>query len=341
MNIDELLLNELNRLKKMDKYLQSKIVAIQLPEGLKTKVDLISNELKGKDIIFLGDPFWGACDIPPKGNYDILVQFGHSIIPNLGEFGHVIFLEMQKELEFNIDISKIPFKSVVLTSNVTYSNQLIWVKDELERNGIRVDLRRGDSRVFYPGQILGCNISAARGNGEGILFIGEGLFHPLGIALALDKPVLSFNPVTNEYVDMEPIKKKFLKQRYAAIDISSRANNFGIIVSSKIGQVRYTLAKKAQEMLMKHGKSSFIVVMDLIRNEEIINFPADVYVNTACPRVTIEDYSTFSKPIITYYELSMALGEKDKSKYILDEISLVDEIGSVSFWGRDKSPGHN
>ena len=341
MNTDELLIEELSKLKKMDKYLKAKTVAIQLPEGLKTKIRLISQELNDKELLFIGDPFWGACDIPPKGNYDILVQFGHSIIPNLGEYGHVIFLELQKQLEFDIDPAKIPFKSLVLTSNVTYSNQLPILKEKLEKHGISVDLKRGDSRVFYPGQILGCNISAARGKGEGVLFVGEGLFHPLGISLALEKPVIAFNPVTNEYIDMDPIKKKFLKQRYAAIDIASRSDYFGIIVSSKIGQVRYTLAKKAQEILSKHNKKSFIVVMDLIRNEEIINFPAEVYVNTACPRVTIEDYSTFSKPIITYHELSMALGEKDKSKYILDEITLVDEIGSVSFWGRDKSPGHN
>ncbi len=341
MNVDELLKSELKRLKGMDKYKNARTVGIQLPEGLKNKIGIILDELVDKDIVFMGDPFWGACDIPQKGNLDLIVQFGHSEIPHLGEFGYIVFLEMQKNLEFELDYSRIPFRSLTLTSNVTYSNELPRIKNELEKKGVKVELHRGDHRVFYPGQILGCNVSAARGSGDGVLFIGEGLFHPLGIALALDKPVIAFNPVTNEYVDMENYKKKFLAQRYAAIDYSSRAKVFGIIVSSKVGQTRYTLAKKSQEILNKYGKRSFIVIMDLIRNDEIINFPADVYVNTACPRVTIEDYSTFSKPIITYYELLMSLGEKDKNKYILDEISLNDEIGSTSFRGRDKSPSHN
>lgn len=69
--------------------------------------------------------------------------------------------------------------------------------------------------MFYPGQILGCNISTARGIEENVLFIGEGVFHPLGIALGLpEKRVIAFNPKNGEYRDME--KEKFLAQRYSA-----------------------------------------------------------------------------------------------------------------------------
>ncbi len=326
----------LKKIKDDGRYIDAKIVAIQLPEGMKRWIGEITEEFRGKELIFVGDPFWGACDIPQNGNWDLLIQFGHSPIPNLGSFKNVIFEEIQEGLDFDISPERVPFKSLILTSNVTYSNQLPEIKRKLEDSGIKVTLRKGDSRVFYPGQILGCNISSARGVEENVLFVGEGMFHPLGIALGLpDKKVVAFNPKTGEYIDMEGERRRFLAQRYSAIDLASRANRFGIIVSTKIGQTRYSIARIASRILVEAGRSPFIITLDLVRDEELVNFPAEVYVNTACPRVTVEDYGTFSRPVISFYELQMALGLKDKSRYIFDEIVMTDEIGSSGFGKRD------
>ena len=326
----------MSRVKEDERYKKASSVAVQLPEGMKRRIGEITREFGGKEVIFIGDPFWGACDIPSNGNWDLLIQFGHSPIPNLGSHPNVIFEEIQEDLDFEVDPNSIPFKSLILTSNVTYSNQLPNLKKKLEESGIQASLKKGDSRVFYPGQILGCNISTARGIEENVLFIGEGVFHPLGIALGLpEKRVIAFNPKTGEYLDMEREKRKFLAQRYNAIDIASRAKKFGIIVSTKVGQTRYSLARVASKLLNEAGRTSFIITLDLVRDEELLNFPAEVYINTACPRVTIEDYGTFSRPVITFYELQMALGLKDKSRYIFDEIVMTDEIGSTSFRKRD------
>jgi 2-(3-amino-3-carboxypropyl)histidine synthase len=326
----------LRKIKEDERYRTARSIAVQLPEGMKRGIRDIVNEFDGKELVFIGDPFWGACDIPQNGKWDLLIQFGHSPIPNLGSYSNVIFEEIQEDLDFELDVTRIPFKSLILTSNVTYSNSLPEIKRKLEESGLEVTLKKGDSRVFYPGQILGCNISAARGTESNVLFIGEGMFHPLGIALGLqEKNVLAFNPKTGEYVDMEKEKRRFLSQRYSAIDFASRSKRFGIIVSTKVGQTRYSLARVAYKILEEAGKSPFIITLDLVRNEELLNFPAEVYVNTACPRVTIEDYGTFSRPVITFYELQMALGLKDKSRYIFDEIVMTDEIGSSSFRKRN------
>ena len=326
----------LRKIKEDERYRSARSIAVQLPEGMKRGIRDIVKEFDGKELVFIGDPFWGACDIPQNGNWDLLIQFGHSPIPNLGSYSNVIFEEIQEDLDFELDVARIPFKSLILTSNVTYSNSLPEIKRKLEEGGLEVTLRKGDSRVFYPGQILGCNISAARGTENNVLFIGEGMFHPLGIALGLqEKNVLAFNPKTGEYVDMENEKRRFLSQRYSAIDFASRSKRFGIIVSTKVGQTRYSLARVAYKILEEAGKSPFIITLDLVRDEELLNFPAEVYVNTACPRVTIEDYGTFSRPVITFYDLQMALGLKDKSRYIFDEIVMTDEIGSASFRKRN------
>lgn len=59
----------------------SKLVCIQLPDGLKEKAleisDFIENNTKAKCLIWMGTCF-GACDIPEIKNVDLLIQFGHS-----------------------------------------------------------------------------------------------------------------------------------------------------------------------------------------------------------------------------------------------------------------------
>lgn len=73
---------ELDKIAKEIKKSNAKLVAIQLPDGLKPKAtliaDFIEKNTKAKPLILLHSCF-GACDIPnlPK-NIDLLIHFGHS-----------------------------------------------------------------------------------------------------------------------------------------------------------------------------------------------------------------------------------------------------------------------
>ncbi|MEM4645842.1 MAG: diphthamide synthesis protein, partial [Archaeoglobaceae archaeon] len=40
--------------------------------------------------------------------------------------------------------------------------------------------------------------------------------------------------------------------------------------------------------------------------------PFDFYVNTACPRISYDDYKRFSKPIITPQEFEVLIGLKEE-----------------------------
>ncbi len=71
---------ELDRVVKKIKDSNSKLVYIQLPDGLKEFAgmiqDKIESETEAKVIIWAGSCF-GACDVP-KVDCDMLIQFGHS-----------------------------------------------------------------------------------------------------------------------------------------------------------------------------------------------------------------------------------------------------------------------
>ena len=74
--------------------------------------------------------------------------------------------------------------------------------------------------------------------------------------------------------------------------------------------------------MIKHGKQAIIITMNNINNDQLLNFyDIDIFVNTACPRVAIEDSYRFDKPIINYKELLIALDEstfeKDKNNIII------------------------
>ena len=49
-------------------------------------------------------------------------------------------------------------------------------------------------------------------------------------------------------------------------------------------------------------------------------FDADAYVSTACPRIAIDDYSRYRKPMITPSELEIVLGIREWEDYEMDYI---------------------
>jgi 2-(3-amino-3-carboxypropyl)histidine synthase len=53
----------------------------------------------------------------------------------------------------------------------------------------------------------------------------------------------------------------------------------------------------------------------------LYQFPAEAYVNTACPRIAIDDIRLFKAPMLTPIEFEMILGRRDLSAYALDEFS--------------------
>jgi 2-(3-amino-3-carboxypropyl)histidine synthase len=66
-------------------------------------------------------------------------------------------------------------------------------------------------------------------------------------------------------------------------------------------------------------------MMDLVTPEQLLAFKVDAYVNTACPRITIDDSERFHVPVLTPQEFEIVLGERKWEPFVMDEI-LEDEI---------------
>ncbi|HEY6585742.1 MAG TPA: diphthamide biosynthesis enzyme Dph2 [Candidatus Methanoperedens sp.] len=320
---------DLERIINIIKEKHFKTVGLQFPEGFKRQAFSISEILEertGAGILISGNPCFGACDIDTtlSGKVEVMFHFGHS---KMGNFDNVVFIETRS----NVDIlpcvkTALPLlttNKIGLITTVQHIHKLEEISGFLLEHGKKGIMGKGDLRVSYPGQVLGCNFTAARVDCDEYLYIGSGIFHPLGVAIAPGKRVVAADPYLNLAIEVSP--EKFLRKRSGYIAKSMDAKIFGIIVSSKSGQNRIDLAKKLAQIAREHGKKAQIIIMDLVTPEQLLAFKVDAYVNTACPRITIDDSERFHVPVLTPQEFEIVLGERMWDALVMDEI-LEDKM---------------
>jgi 2-(3-amino-3-carboxypropyl)histidine synthase len=302
------------------------VLQLQFPEGLKRYGPQVAKRIKelvNVKVLLSGNPCYGACDLDYDTKADLLVHFGHAEIPQLAA-QNVCFVELRSEVDvipiLNDALALISGHQIGIVSNVQHVHTLESVCRHLESAGLRCFIGYGDGRVKYRGQVLGCNFSSARAiDVEEYLYIGSGAFHAVGVALATGKRVIIADPFLRKtsIADVDLI----IKQRYALITKAMDASTFCVLASTKTGQQRFDLAFELVEEAMRRGYDAYTVTINEITPWTLYQFPAEAYVNTACPRVAIDDSAMFKAPMLTPNEFEMILGTRGLDKYTLDEFS--------------------
>ncbi|MDY1591581.1 MAG: diphthamide biosynthesis enzyme Dph2 [Methanofastidiosum sp.] len=313
--------------------LDVKRVGLILPEGLKVYADYISSELKkqGYEVIISGNFNYGACDVPDSNFDDVcdcLVNFGHAPLPVESNIP-LLFIEVDfvfpymDILKNNIDLIKKEGRRIGLVSTVNYVKELPKVKEYLESEGFEVFIGKGDKRVTHPGQVLGCDFSSASSISDKVdffIFVGEGRFHPLGVAISSEKKVFAFD--SDGIYPLDEYRDKILKERFGAIFRAKDSKKFGLIVSTKKGQKRMALAKKLKKNIEDSGFIADIILMDEVSPDKLYGFDYDSFVVCACPRIGIDDSKRYKKPLLAPKELEIVLDGKEG--YVMDEIDQSD-----------------
>jgi len=201
-------------------------------------------------------------------------------------------------------VLKLPEK-IGLVTTVQFIKQVKEVKSQLEKYRRKVFLGKG-KHTKYNGQILGCDVQAAvsvEKKVDAFLYIGSGLFHPAAISLKTKKDVFTFNPLTEKFsrLDKKQAEKINKKTKGALIKFLS-SNEIGVIVTTKPGQEQL---KKAFELKNKFkDKNFYFLVFDTIDFGQLENFPfIECFVNTACPRIALDDSIKISKTIINLEDI--------------------------------------
>jgi len=282
---------------------------LQLPEGLKMQALEIAKALEpsGAEILLSVETCYGACDILDREarslGCDLIIHVGHSEM--LGKTQVPVIYEEYRMafdpvplLEKNLKALE-PFSKICLLTSLQFLDSLEPARKFLESCGKRV-LTGKPKIARYPGQILGCDHSAAKSveaQCDCFLFLGSGKFHPLGVAQNVEKPVLFLDYENGKLESLEKERFRLMRIRAAQIEKAKEAKKFGIMVSTKQGQGSLAVAEKAKQELEKKGKSAWILTAGEFTPEKILGLKLDCLVDCACPRMA-EDTSLFKKPIL-------------------------------------------
>jgi 2-(3-amino-3-carboxypropyl)histidine synthase len=305
----------------------AKQVLIQLPEGLKSEGPRLATivEKAGALAVISADPCYGACDLAIQEaetlRADLLVHFGHSPMATQPRVP-TIYIEAKAEIGIKEAVNKaLPhlkdWKSLGLATTVQHVDMLSEARGLLIKAGKSVAI--GDTgRLKYAGQVIGCNYSNAKAvsrDVEAYLFIGGGKFHAIGLALATAKPVIVADPYEKRAYVIDDEVQRVIKQRWATIHEAKKAENFGVLIGLKSGQKKFDKALRIKEKLEKKGKRATLLALREITPEALMQFPTiEAFVNTACPRVSLDDAPKFLKPVLTSEETSVVLGEMSWEK---------------------------
>jgi 2-(3-amino-3-carboxypropyl)histidine synthase len=330
MSIHEL---ELTDIIEKIKELKAAIVGLQFPEGLKLHAIKVARQIElktGATVIISADPCYGACDVADvdmRGLIDVIVHFGHRPLP-IDYDVPIIFVDARSNIDVHGCIESAMrfiegYNKIGLVTTTQHLHILDEVADLVEQNGKQILINEGIGTTR--GQVLGCNFSAIKNmDADAFLYVGSGNFHALGIKLFTHKPVFVADPYLGEAREIDEFADRILRIRYARIAKAMEAERFGIIVSSKKGQSRLELAKNLKNILNEEGKEGFILFLDDVSPQLLLPFmELDAFIMTACPRIALDDFNMYKKPLLTPQELEILFKRRNWEDYEIDEIKYT------------------
>ncbi len=210
--------------------------------------------------------------------------------------------------KFMEDINKKICKNIGLFTTIQFTEQLIQLKKYLENSGKNVFIGEPNYKALENGQVLGCDISSPISILEKVdcfLYLGTGRFHSILVSMEAEKKVYQANPIAEfiKEIDKEDIEKykKLIKYNIRKV---KNSNKIGILVCTKYGQENLKVAKKIKNKLNKKNKEAHIFIFETLTPEELLNFSdIEAWINTACPRIGIDDIERFDRPIVNWKDI--------------------------------------
>ena len=300
----------------------AKRVFIHMPEGLKVEGPRLASVIEklGAEAFVSADTCYGGCDLAVQEaesiGADLILHYGHSeLLPK--QRIPIIYIETKTSVGVKPAVKKAiallkRWKSIGLLTTIQHIDRLNEARTMLHEAGKTVAVGNG-GRLKHEGQVIGCDYSNAKDvqkNVDAFLFVGGGRFHAIGVQLATSKPTIVADPYERRAFSVQKDVRRILKQRWASIHEAEEAKEFGVLIGLKSGQMRISQAVKVKSILEKHGKQVTLLTIREVTPQALMQFPTlDAFVNTACPRIALDDASRFLKPVLLVNEAMVLLGE--------------------------------
>ncbi|XRH74930.1 MAG: diphthamide biosynthesis enzyme Dph2 [Candidatus Methanosuratincola verstraetei] len=292
---------------------RAKKVFVQAPDGLKQFLaDFVSRLSKVCEVYVSINPCYGGCDLEDDKaamiGADMVIHIGHEKFIEGAEKVQTIYLPAPHMVDVKdlaslaaSELKKRGFTKVGVLANLQHVVHVGEFVRALEAAGIMPVVDRQTA-----GLVLGCRTGGAKrieGEVDAFLFIGGGEFHPLGVAMDVEKEVFIADPYRNEVRGTVEMVKKTLSQRWWAIMEAAKSKRFGVIVVTKPGQFSIKSAEKIAAGIRAAGREAYQLVGDEVSPERFASFPfIEAFIVTGCPRIATDAYQDPNRPVLNEAE---------------------------------------
>ncbi|ORX46325.1 diphthamide biosynthesis protein 2 [Hesseltinella vesiculosa] len=155
--------------------------------------------------------------------------------------------------------------------------------------------------------------------------------------------VYSFDPSTNQGRQETVAVNRRLMKRYTMVQKAKDAMTIGIVVGT-LGVASYmNIIEHLKKVIVAARRKWYLFVMGKLNVAKMANFmEIDCYVLVACPENSLIDSKEFYRPIVTPYELELALMKSAEwtGNYVLDFSKLLPHLRSGDFqYDEEKDDG--
>ena len=135
-------------------------------------------------------------------------------------------------------------------------------------------------------QVLGCSKPIFPKNTQALILIGQGKFHSVSLQYETKIPVYLVENNKLTKVSQQDVEKLEKKQKASYVNYLHQ-DKVGILITNKPGQQRL---KQAIKLKNKLKKKTYLFICNELKTSEFENFGLKSWVNTACPRLDLDDY---------------------------------------------------
>ncbi|KJE91295.1 diphthamide biosynthesis protein [Capsaspora owczarzaki ATCC 30864] len=328
-----------------------KRVALQFPEGLLMFACAISDILEkfaNVETLIMGDVTYGACCVDDYTatalGADFLVHYGHSCLVPIDSTKLkmlYVFVDIKIDTQHLIETLKFNFEAgsrLAFVSTIQFATALQAAQAGLTDH-FKVEIPQ--AKPLSPGEILGCT-SPKLVDKDALVYIGDGRFHLESAMISNPTvPAYRYDPYSKvfsrEYYDIEATHRA----RKAAIASATKAQKFGLILGTLGRQGNTKVMENLQQRLEEAKIETTTVLLSEIFPSKLAMFEdIDAWVQIACPRLSIDWGSAFSRPLLTPYETNVALQKVAWQEVYPMDFYARDALGPWTPNHPDTAPGN-
>jgi len=199
-------------------------------------------------------------------------------------------------------------------------------QDEEAKNGRDDDEKRHSREVKPEVQ----KEESKKQGGPAVLFIGEDGPTLTNLLIGRSQAkVWRYSPENSILQREEARMNRALMRRYFLVEKTKDADIIGIVAGT-LGVSKYLqIIDHMKRLIRDAGKKYYTFVVGKLNPQKLANFEhVDIFVLVACPENSLIDSKDFYKPIITPYELELALskGKTWTGEYITDYSEILASV---------------